>query len=37
MEAENQRTASEKEHQRSAVVFAAAKEKVHELNLQDSN
>ena len=29
MEAENQRTASEKEHQRSAAVFAAAKEKVY--------
>jgi len=28
MEAENQRTASEKEHQRTALVFAAAKEKV---------
>jgi len=31
MEAENQRTASEKEHQRSAVVFAAAKEKFQRL------
>lgn len=31
MEAENQRTASEKEHQRSALVFAAAKEKVWDL------
>jgi len=31
MEAENQRTASEKEHQRSALVFAAAKEKFQRL------
>jgi len=31
MEAENQRTASEKEHQRSAAVFAAAKEKFQNL------